>query len=57
MWKAGKSVVCCLTIVGLFEISYLLHSTSVDSPLTYIINNITDEFVSFFLAITCGPCA
>jgi len=54
MRKAGKSDVCCLTIVGLFEISSLLHPTNVDSPRTDFINNITDEFVSFW-QLRAGP--
>jgi hypothetical protein len=48
MWKAGNFVICRLTIAGLFEIPSSLQSTNVHSPGTYIINNITDEFVSFW---------
>ena len=48
MRKAGNSLVCLLTIAGLFEIPSLLQSTNVDSPRTYFINNVTDEFVSFW---------
>jgi hypothetical protein len=48
MWKAEKSVVCRLTSAGLFEIPSLLQYTNAHSPRTYFINNITDEFVSFW---------
>ena len=39
---------CRLNIAGLFEIPSLLQSTNVDSLCTYFINNVTDEFVSFW---------